>query len=454
MRRAPLASLLVLAACPDPEPGPPAPPVQLLESQATSGTRLRPRFVVGDGLRLFRGWEDAQRGEMCRFAVAADGELRCLPGVPGLSAFADDRCSTPAIVVSYDDACAPPTHAWVRTACDPRTHLHAVGAALASAFFKAPDGSCLAGSLPLGSVALSAGAEVDPAAFVSARREEGPASRGLAVTRLVAADGAAGERQLRDPAGSLDCWASAVLGDVRCLPMAPLVAGPPVFGDDACTQPAAYLGCHDASHVLLRRADAVELWSLGAPSPAFELAAGSCSAFDPDPRSARLLGARRAASEFVAGSHLAAGNRLKLDAARFDAIAPLITSQGLPSDVELQDATCLPQAASDGTLRCLPAPISSPFLPVFFPPAFSGFADDSCTVPLGLAAWGFASRVDGTPTCPRRLRIHRAGAAHSGPTYHRGESGACAASSAFSGYALVRLGDELPASSFVPMQLE
>jgi len=57
------ALLLALSGCPESPSKPLLPPVvaATLENQAEAGTRLRPRFVRGEQVRLFLGWRDTAR---------------------------------------------------------------------------------------------------------------------------------------------------------------------------------------------------------------------------------------------------------------------------------------------------------------------------------------------------------------------------------------------------------
>jgi hypothetical protein len=93
---------------------------------ATSGTRLRARYYLGeDGSKQFIGWHDKMRDEDCSFWKAADGVLRCTPFyiTSGASAFSDAGCSVPVIIAAKatGSACgvtAPPAkYLYLSDAC-------------------------------------------------------------------------------------------------------------------------------------------------------------------------------------------------------------------------------------------------------------------------------------------------------------------------------------------------
>ncbi len=77
---------------------------------ATSGTRLRARYHVGDdGSKQFVGWRDTERDEDCSFQTAEDGKLRCLPSTGGsVQYFSDSGCSEVVALVPATEACPEP----------------------------------------------------------------------------------------------------------------------------------------------------------------------------------------------------------------------------------------------------------------------------------------------------------------------------------------------------------
>jgi len=461
-RHALVAALaLALAGCPASKDE----PVQLLENQATPGTRLRPQFVRGENLRLFRGWRDTARGEDCGFRTAADGVLRCLPGAAGLEAFANDQCTEPALVVGVLAPCLLPSHALVRVgadACDSRLRVLSLGPALAKVYAREPGGGCLEAGPPEGTLAFRAGAELDPASFVGARRDVDPAVRGLAITRLAAADGATGELQLQDAASGSPCAPGGYGSRIRCLPISLASTSPPAFGNDVCTEPAAYpRPCPGVAFAYLTLGvpgtpggvSDFEIRPLGAETPIFSRANAFCMPVDSAPDAGRLLGPVVSPDRFVTGTFTTAGERLRIDAVRFEGVTPL-AAMSMLLDANLGDVWCMPHVAADGQVRCLPAGASAILPTVFFGRWPVLYADDQCGDLLAFGT-GLQARVESPAACPRIVHIHRAGAAYDGPVFGRDAGGGCAEQPgwAYPGD-VYRLGEELPAAGFVPMTLE
>jgi len=73
-----------------------------------AGTRLKPRYTLGaDGSKLFdpEVLHDSQLGVDCKFALAADGKLRCLPtGSDSLMVevdYTDSKCTVPMALLGW-----------------------------------------------------------------------------------------------------------------------------------------------------------------------------------------------------------------------------------------------------------------------------------------------------------------------------------------------------------------
>ncbi len=68
-----------------------------------SGTRLKAKYIQGaDGSRVFvPGWfHDAELDVDCKFEMAWDDKLRCLPDVPSYNVvYLDDKCTKPVVDV-------------------------------------------------------------------------------------------------------------------------------------------------------------------------------------------------------------------------------------------------------------------------------------------------------------------------------------------------------------------
>lgn len=118
---------------------------------ATSGTRLRARFLVGeDGSKQeIGGWHDKQLDIDCAFQAAADGTYRCLPpehATVSADFFSDAGCTQP--MAGVRPGCAPPTYAWALDGdetCGPAPRVTAVfkvGATPAKMFSKDSQNPC------------------------------------------------------------------------------------------------------------------------------------------------------------------------------------------------------------------------------------------------------------------------------------------------------------------------
>lgn len=447
------ALLLALSGCPESPSQPLLPPVvaATLENQAEAGTRLRPRFVRGEQVRLFQGWRDTARGEDCRFLPAADGALRCLPGDFSTQYFVDDLCTIPALFLGRD-ACAPPTTAALVEAgsgCDVRWEVRALGAPLDTVHYLS-GGTCYT-TPPPGGTAYQMGPALEPSIFVAARRVASPGTESLSTSRLVSDDGATGEYLLADAIEGWLCETSSMLGDWRCLPRGVAFGRTQAFGDPACTEPAFYPpACPAESHVLTSTSNGFAFHRPGALAPAYQSSSGICAPVDVSPGAAQLLGPPLTPERFAAGAVETVGARLQLDVVRYLGMA--LPARGLfPRDGQ---GPCIPHYAADGVLRCLPyAPGATAVLPTYGVARGAGgtYADPSCTVPLFPASMPAIGRPDTAGTCPRRARAYRPGILHSGTVYssflgcsvYQGNPGD-----------LVRLGEEIPPGSFVPMALE
>ena len=102
MRRA-CSIPILLAAC----SGASAPTVPATDAYPSpaSGSRLRAQYLQAeDGTRIFAAWFDSARDEACRFALADDGEFRCLPARAGA---VDCTCVEPAVTYRQGAVCQP-----------------------------------------------------------------------------------------------------------------------------------------------------------------------------------------------------------------------------------------------------------------------------------------------------------------------------------------------------------
>jgi len=114
------------------------------ETAAAIG-QVAPRFIVADdGTRAFDGFVDTTSNEPCRFDIAPDGQVRCLPTsvlaaqFPGQ--FADDKC-TRAAAGGYT-GCTPPAYASLTSTavCTKLLRFAKIGAPITTYYVLGPDG--------------------------------------------------------------------------------------------------------------------------------------------------------------------------------------------------------------------------------------------------------------------------------------------------------------------------
>lgn len=268
-----------------------------------SGTRLAARSIGAAGAdeRIFAYFHDTQLDTPCRFVLATDEVLRCLPSTEaGERAYLDDECFQAVDVYR----CADPSYQLLGfplerdDECDPfRTVFEvrevAPAAEQPDALFQADPfvGSCgpWPGSLP---TVVDVGDLVDPETFVGATIRERVTQQGFGVREIVADDGAVLRQELfTETDGTCAMRYLGGLGP-RCVPArtALLGAGPGVdwwFGDEACeVAPLAYTSrnpCLDeAPRLALEFADfqGPRPWRVGEPyteETAYEDQTGECT---------------------------------------------------------------------------------------------------------------------------------------------------------------------------------
>lgn len=140
-----------------------------------SGTRLKVRrYVSPDGASQPIGWFDSERNESCSFAVASDGQSRCLP-IPGAHYdvglyYTDAGCSMPAVVQSTAACTAAPAYAYTLSAdCSTRYRIFEVGSKVTSGDYYTKSGeTCPKATCTSGCAVYHRGAEVAAASFVAA----------------------------------------------------------------------------------------------------------------------------------------------------------------------------------------------------------------------------------------------------------------------------------------------
>ena len=140
-----------------------------------SGTRLKAKSYAGaDGSKEFIGWHDAMLDSDCRFALAADGAIRCIPLAAAFAVgyFTDAGCTQPLVVAPRD--CGQPTYAVVTLGgCPGKSQIFKVAAPFLAPNAFAPDAmkKCVTVGNPYlmgGYSGYSIGSEVVADTFVAA----------------------------------------------------------------------------------------------------------------------------------------------------------------------------------------------------------------------------------------------------------------------------------------------
>jgi hypothetical protein len=195
---------------------------------ASSGTRLRARFYVTEGDRLFAGWYDQARGEVCHFRAGADGTTRCFPEV--FHAYAGAHCGgRDLVLIDRQDSCERP-----KRLVD--NELGGVDEIEPQAIAAIPSGCSLA--LGERDELHFVARRIPDTAFVAAHRVRATTVPGVRLTPilLVADDGAAEPTSHYDEELGVECdVAIADDGQRRCLPALDPCFSAVAYADAACT---------------------------------------------------------------------------------------------------------------------------------------------------------------------------------------------------------------------------
>jgi hypothetical protein len=394
----------------------------------TDGGRLVARRLTAPGADpLLTGIVDRQTGQECRFLLAEDGQLRCLPWAPDLAAtgtYADAACRVPLFTRALAPRCdgRPPSR--LVTIARPATGCAQEGGHEVRAVSPATpdlrehqlrDGE---GCAPVAAPRreLFVGQEVmAAAAWVSGREELSAGAGRLARAEVVASDGGRFTQALHDRRWGRPCdpLAETSPGSGRCLEASAVLAG--FFADADCGQPVAMAPTTCAGPALVRGPD-LQAFALGArhTGPVFARGERGCERFElPAPWPFFAVGAALGADAEAPLSFPALGDgRLALRHAADQRGAPLSSALAvLAGQAPFADRTlgadCAPVRTATGGLRCLP-------------PALSGrrpdaFADAACTRPLyrcqrdcqreQVIRWDAAACLEG----PLALALHRLG---------------------------------------------
>jgi hypothetical protein len=371
------------------------------------GTRLRYEYwLTDDGFTLLNGEiTDTERGELCAFARAHDGALRCMPYTTGLpyvsNYFADAGCTVP---IADGDS---PTAAYaVRRrsfdtpndclGSDAIEYFESLGALeTLNAFYPNADGACVSTPLDSRFSHVRVGRPVPPDAFVAARDEIVTNPSRLGEVHRLGDDGSFARIGLYDTAELHACSARPTSdGKFRCLPDARYLSQMDFYAEPGCSGPrlGADLGC------LEHAAYSVEESYEGCHRPLFLYEVGrqhnleTLFVFDQGACRERQptgifsgpfaeLGAEVDPARFVEIVQIPAGTRRLRHIYQTDGQGGGVLVSPPRAFDSLLGSTCTFQEDDDGWHRCIP-----PFAEVVF-------RDTNCTVPLIRAV---------VPACPSK----------------------------------------------------
>jgi hypothetical protein len=493
MRVAVSASLLVLlgsagltGGCTDDE-GAAAPPAQPSGWEPQSGSRLQARYLVSEeGTRVFQGWFDSARGELCRIGRGEGGRYYCFPE-SNPAAFRDNRCRE---AVGEHRACArryTGVSRGDRLCGNQSLTLWEEGAALELASpYRLVNDFCLAPAAAEGPGRyVSLGGRIPESDLVQGRPDGTRPELRLQPRQLRFDDGAVASLELVDSSRSRTCVRTETTSGVRCLPENVLYVGAsgPYFADRACTEPVAHaiapacfmpalaLGL-DSSSGCPRVARAWKVEPQGRLDPRWVFSGPACESGVIIPGHFYKLGEPVDVTNYPELTVAESGaGRLRLrwfTAAGGQALPP--PGQYLFDTVT--GSECQVATAGDGVLRCLP--LGGPALNVE-DAVDVVYADDGCTRPLARyataqacngprATGAMVARValqrcsdprvsGGDPQPPERWDIHRLGARHEGDLFV-GRPGACQRGAAAPDSAYYQLGEAIDPAEFVPFRAE
>lgn len=440
-----LAGLLIaLAACGDvtekadapitPDAGPD------LNEGATSGTRLRLRYVDFGTLRTISGVRDLQRSENCTPMQWTGDKAYCVPEAGGI-VYSNAQCTQRLGQVYRDSTCTvqkPPPPYFLEyeyaSACNAApAHLYPRMSKVAATqyYYKQSDGSCAGPINTTNSDYYNLGPEV-ATSELAATPLSAPATTGRLGQRFYeSADGLRYPLSYRvhDALLGVDCYpeylsAGATTG--RCIPEDAAFAGD--FRDAACTQPAVEITatCTKSKYAVKFGDcpyDEETFYNLGAPLAPTVLyydTGSSCSSFAPTMGST-YYGVGSAVTLATLTREKGAGTRLQ----------PIYfsTAEGLKArDSALFDqqlmTECFPTTQPDGSIVCLPNAYS----------ITTYYTEPTCTTaiklmsvyrgaatcsPPPLPSYAYESTKD-PGTCSTSYALHNVGALYTGPRYRKG----------------------------------
>ncbi|HTB71956.1 MAG TPA: hypothetical protein VK762_01870 [Polyangiaceae bacterium] len=122
-------------------------PVPAAKADPVSGSRLKTQYWNGaDGSKqAMSGFYDSMLGETCYPSTASDGQMRCMPGMAGVSSFGDSGCTQSlALVVGCGTTPKYASQSVAATACNrPQTTYYALGSPFnGSMYYSGTPASC------------------------------------------------------------------------------------------------------------------------------------------------------------------------------------------------------------------------------------------------------------------------------------------------------------------------
>ncbi|MBL9017102.1 MAG: hypothetical protein JNL83_23145, partial [Myxococcales bacterium] len=436
--------VIALAACGDVTAKPDAPPVPPdagpdLNEGATSGARLRLRYVDFGGLRTLAGVRDLQRDENCTPTQWFGGKAYCVPDA-GNIVYSNAQCTQRLGQVYRDAACSvqkPPPAYFLdyeyASACNgapARLFPRMSKVAATQYYFKQSDGSCAGPITTTTSDYYSLGPEV-PLTELAETPLSAPATTGRLGQRFYeSADGLRYPLSYRvhDALLGIDCYpeylsAGATTG--RCIPEDAAYAGD--FRDAACTLPAVEITATCTKSKFAVKFgdcpyDEETFYNLGvqlSPTVLYYDTGSACMSFPPT-QGATYYGVGSAVT-------LATLTREKGDGTRLQPIY-FSTAEGLRArDSALFDqmlmSECFPTTQPDGSIVCMPNAYSVTTFytestcttPIKLMSVYRGAA--SCSPPP-LPSYAYESTKDAA-TCSTSYALHHVGAAYTGPRYRK-----------------------------------
>lgn len=215
-----------------------------------NGSRLRAVSLgpPGSSFRQLRAWYDTELDAECEFALAEDGEYRCLPFGRRLApGFADATCNEPIWYESLVTPCSssPPyrTEAVDGSSCAAKRVYRLTELALTDVYHEACDGPI---TLPAGAVVFGEDTPMSPSEFVRAEWRERTNDDGVGVRELIGEDGSRMVASIFDAELGACSPREIAEAGVRCIPTAGALDQEWWYADAACSsEQLAYAGRRD-----------------------------------------------------------------------------------------------------------------------------------------------------------------------------------------------------------------